>query len=98
MTTSVSARVIDLSVGDTAAAAPSRVVWKIVAWLAGWSLVVVAMATLVATQKAIPLRYTLPSEALNYYTLAAVSLVVWFVSARMAAARWSWQAQAAGHV
>src|SRR5262245_1755307 len=56
------------------------------------------MAALVSAQKSIPLRHTLPSEALNYYTLGGMSIAVWFASARMAARRWSWLRQTAAHL
>ena len=82
-----SARVVDLSGAGSAPARQLRVVWVAVEVFAWWSAVAVAMAALVSAQKSIPLRYTLPSEALNYYTLGAASIVVWFVSARLAA-RW----------
>jgi K+-sensing histidine kinase KdpD len=95
------ASVIDLSAGDAAATPPERrplvIALGWLAWLGGWSALVLAMAALVSAQKAIPLRYTLPSEALNYYTLAAISLAVWFAGARMTARQWTWPAQSAMH-
>ncbi len=98
MAESVSARVVDLSTPGAATARPSRAVWIAAAVFVWWSVVVLAMAALVAAQKSIPLRYTLPSEALNYYTLGAASIVVWFVSARLAS-RWpGWPAWAATQV
>ena len=71
---------------------------SIAAWLAGWTAFVVVMAGVVSTQKGVPFRYTFVSEAANYYTLAVGSVVVWFVSARMAALAWPSRAQIAVHV
>src|SRR5262249_62360167 len=58
-----------------------RVQW-ITTWFAGWTALVLVMAGVVSTQKGVPFVYTLRSEAINYYTLAAVSIVVWLASAR----------------
>jgi hypothetical protein len=74
-----------------------RVQW-IATWFAGWTALVLVMAGVVSTQKNVPFVYTLRSEAINYYTLAAVSIVVWFASARMSALRWSVGSQALAHV
>src|SRR5262249_58411969 len=70
----------------------------IAGWLAGWTALVVAMAGIVTTQKGVAFVYSLISEAVNYYTLAAVSLVVWFASAGISARRWPLAAQVAVHV
>jgi hypothetical protein len=70
----------------------------IAAWIGGWTAVVVAMAGIVSTQKDIPFDQALRSAAVSYYTLAALSLVIWFVSRRIAAARWSVAARIVAHV
>src|SRR5262245_20993687 len=67
-------------------------------WLAGWTALVVAMAGIVSTQKNVPFGYSLVSEAVNYYTLAAISVVVWFASAAISARRWPLGVRAAAHV
>src|SRR5438270_6533553 len=90
--------VIDLTASDEKSAGPSRTMAVAAGWLAGWSAIVLAMAALVSAQKGVPLRHTLFSEALNYYTLAALSLVVWHASGQMAARRWTWPVQSAVHV
>lgn len=74
-----------------------RVQW-IATWFAGWTALVLVMAGVVSTQKGVPFVYTLRSEAINYYTLAAVSIVVWFASARMSASKWPVGRQAIAHV
>jgi sensor histidine kinase YesM len=53
-------------------------------WLAGWTAFVVAMASIVTTQKGVPFRYAIRSEAVSYYSLALVSVVVWIASAWLA--------------
>ncbi len=75
-------RVVDFTASGPTAAARRRL-WLALGWLAGWTAFVVAMAAVVSAQKAIPFRYTITSEAVNYYTLAALSLILWFASARM---------------
>jgi two-component system LytT family sensor kinase len=67
-------------------------------WLAGWTALVVVMAGVVSTQKSVPFVYTLRSEGINYYTLALVSIVVWFASARMSALRWPVESQTIAHI
>src|SRR5262245_10359832 len=66
--------------------------------LAGWTALVVAMAGIVSTQKNVPFVYSLRSEAINYYTLAALSLAVWFASAVISAKRWPLAARVLAHV
>jgi hypothetical protein len=89
-------RTIVLEKGDRASAALP--LGSIAVWLAGWTAFVVVMAGVVSTQKGVPFGYSFTSEAINYYTLAAASIVIWFVSARMAALAWPRRAQIAAHV
>jgi len=70
----------------------------IAAWIGGWTAVVVAMAGIVSTQKEVPFGQALRSEAVNYYTLAALSLVIWSASRRIAAARGSIAGRIVAHV
>jgi two-component system, LytTR family, sensor kinase len=70
---------------------------SIAAWLAGWTAFVVVMAGVVSIQKGVPFAYAFRSEAINYYTLAAASLVVWAASARLTALAWPAGAQIAAH-
>src|SRR5206468_4024830 len=74
-----------------------RVQW-IATWLAGWTAFVVVMAGVVGTQKSVPFRYALVSQAINYYTLALVSIVVWFRCASIAARGGSLVRQAVAHL
>src|SRR5258708_3881698 len=67
-------------------------------WFGGWTAFVLGMAGVVSTQKSVPFVYTFRSEGINYYTLAAASLVVWFASARMSALRWPLASRFAAHV
>ena len=90
-------RVIDLG-SDVLGPRPRHGITAAIAWLAGWSALVLAMAALVSAQKRIPFHYALASEAVNYYTLAALSLSVWIASGRMAERHWRWPRQAAAHV
>jgi sensor histidine kinase YesM len=93
----VAGSVIDLTASDASRVAVRRAGLAL-AWLGAWTAVVVMMAGIVSTQKQIPFRYVIDSEAVNYYSLAAVSLVLWFASARMAARRWSLKRQIAGQL
>jgi two-component system, LytTR family, sensor kinase len=70
----------------------------VAAWAGGWTALVLVMAGIVSTQKFVPFAYALKSEAVNYYTLAAASLLVWYAAAHIGAKRWSIGAQAAAHV
>jgi two-component system, LytTR family, sensor kinase len=74
-----------------------RLQW-IATWFAGWTAFVLLMAGVVSSQKGVPFLYSFVSSAVNYYTLAAVSVVVWFACASMAARRWPPGRQAAAHV
>ena len=74
-----------------------RMQW-IATWFAGWTAFVLVMAGVVSTQKGVAFQYSLVSSAINYYTLAAVSVVVWFACASMAARRWPAGRQAVAHV
>lgn len=67
-------------------------------WLAGWTAFVLVMAGVVSIQKYVPFRYALISEGINYYTLAAASLVVWWASAAISARRWPAWRNVAAHV
>ena len=90
------ARTIDLT---TAPAAPAAIRLRSAAlWLSGWTVFVLVMAGVVTTQKNVPFQYTLRSEGIDYYTLAAVSLVAWFASAAISARRWPLAQQVAVHV
>src|SRR5262245_58691709 len=91
------ARVIDLG-SDVLGPRPQHGITTAMAWIAGWSGLVLAMAALVSAQKRMPFYYALASEAVNYYTLAALSLVVWIASGRMTERHWRWPRQAAAHV
>lgn len=66
-------------------------------WIVSWTAVVVAMAAIVSTQKNVPFASSVRSEAVNYYTLGAVSVVVWIASARIGRTRWSTAARVLGH-
>jgi len=90
-------RTIDLSAAEPSARGMVRVSIA-AAWLGGWTVLVLVMAGVVSTQKDVPLVYALRSEGINYYTLAAVSLVVWFASAAMSARRWPVVPQTAVHL
>jgi two-component system LytT family sensor kinase len=80
-------------------AAPTTVrLRSVVLWLAGWTGFVVVMAGVITTQRQVPFRYTVLSEAVNCYTLAAASLVVWLASARMSALGWPQRPQVVVHV
>jgi len=74
-----------------------RLQW-IATWFAAWTAFVVVMAGVVSTQKGVAIQYALVSSAVNYYTLAAVSVVVWLACASMAARRWTAGRQTAAHV
>ena len=74
-----------------------RVRW-IAGWLAGWTAFAFMMAGIVSTQKEVPFHYALTSESINIYTLAAISVVVWIASAKMAARKRSAAWQMAAHV
>jgi histidine kinase/histidine kinase/DNA gyrase B/HSP90-like ATPase len=67
-------------------------------WAGGWTALVVVMASVVSVQKYVPFVYSLRSEAVNYYSLAAVSIVLWQASARISARSWSVGRQAVAHV
>jgi two-component system LytT family sensor kinase len=70
----------------------------IATWLGGWTAFVIVMASVVSSQKGVAFQYSLLSAAINYYTLAAVSVVVWFACAAMLARRWHPRRQAVAHV
>jgi two-component system LytT family sensor kinase len=91
------ARTIDLTAPLPARALLVRARMPVL-WFAGWTAFVFVMAGVVSTQKYVPLRYALRSEGINYYTLAAVSVVVWFASAAIRARRWPAWRQVAAHV
>ena len=92
-------RTIDLTAAEPAARESA---WtpqtRAAVWLGGWSALVLLMAGVVSTQKYVPFAYALKSEGINYYTLAAASLVVWFASASMTAKRWPRGRQAIVHI
>ena len=60
----------------------------IAAWLAGWTAFVLVMAGVLSTQKYVPFQYALRSEGIHYYTLAAVSLIVWFAAGAITTREW----------
>jgi two-component system, LytTR family, sensor kinase len=93
----VADRIVDLTDSESAHAA-ARWVRPALLWFAGWTAGVVVMAGIVSTQKHVPLAYALRSEAINYYTLAAANLVVWFAAAAMTARRWPAARQTAAHL
>jgi hypothetical protein len=88
--------VVDLT--DAGVAPPGRVGRLAAVWLAGWTAAVLGMAGVVSSQKHIPLRYTLASQAVNYYTLAVISLIVWVASKAISQRRWSLTRQVLVHV
>src|SRR5262245_52018916 len=90
--------VMEVLIDDAGDGASSRAIRIAGIWFAAWTTAVIGMAALVSAQKAIPFRYAILPEALNYYTLAALSLVVWQASASMAAKQWSPFRQAGSHV
>ena len=90
-------RTFDLSAPFPGRPLPRRA-RSIAIWLAGWTAFALVMAGVVSTQKGVPFRYALTSEAINIYTLGAISLVVWFACASMAARRRSSAWQAVAHV
>jgi two-component system LytT family sensor kinase len=90
-------RTIDLTAPFPASALTVRTRWLAI-WFAGWTAFVLVMSGVVSTQKGIPFAYAMASESVNYYTLAAVSLVVWFASTAIAARRWGPARQTATHV
>src|SRR5262249_33841322 len=97
MTTAAAPRTYDLAapVSPGAIAVRAR---PLALWFAGWSAFVLVMASVVSTQKSVPFKYALRSESINYYTLALVSLVVWFAAARLSESRWSLGARIAAHI
>ena len=82
--------IVDLSEPDTRRRAASARFRSALVWWAAWTTVVVIMASVVSLQKRVPFGSALRSESVNYYVLGLAGLVVWFTSARMAAARWHW--------
>ncbi len=97
MTQTLPPRTFDLAAPFPGRPLSRRVRW-IAAWVAGWTAFALVMAGVVSIQKAVPFRYALTSEAINVYTLAAVSLVVWIACASMAAQRRSFAWQVVAHV
>src|SRR6059036_583228 len=87
----MTSRVIDLSADDRAVVArhsskgalpsPLSVVGHrfsgALFWLGAWTALVLMQATAVSAQKQVPFRYALMSSAINYYTLAILSVAVW---------------------
>jgi len=90
-------RLVDLTTSDAPRVALRRVGVG-AAWVGAWTAIVLVMAGVVSSQKRIPFSYAVTSEAVNYYALALVSLVVWLASARMAAQRWSLARQVGGQI
>jgi len=90
-------RIYDLAAPFPGRPLSRRVRW-IAAWLAGWTAFAFMMAGIVSTQKEVPFRYALTSEAINVYALAAISIVVWIACAKMAARQRSAVWQVAAHV
>ncbi len=54
-------------------------------WFGAWTALVVMQATAVSAQRQVLFRYALMSSAVNYYTLALLSVAVWRVSAWLSA-------------
>src|SRR5689334_8511169 len=90
--------IIDLTSVDGEPQSRARKSRAALRWLTAWSAVVLSMAALVSAQKGIPLRYTLVSEGVNYYTLGAIAIAVWLASGFMTANRWTSLQQAVAHL
>jgi hypothetical protein len=56
------------------------------------------MSGAVTVEKQIPFWHAFASSTVNYYTLALVTLIPWYASARMADRAWSWPKRTAAHV
>ena len=90
------ARTVDLTIAEPRA---GTVDLRFLAlWAGGWTAFVLVMAGVVSTQKYVPFVYALRSGRVNYYTLAGVSIIVWFASAAISRREWPAWRKAAAHV